>query len=95
MASAFGLKISVYDPYISSNQGIDPGVTLESDLQQALRQADVVSLHVPNSDQIIIGEAEFAVMKPESILVNTARGGIVDESALIRALDKWLSSLSS
>ena len=58
------------------------------DLQEALAQSDFVSLHVPLTPQTyhLIGEAEFRVMKPTSILVNTARGAVVDTEALYHAL---------
>ncbi|MBS1154856.1 MAG: glycerate dehydrogenase [Proteobacteria bacterium] len=54
----------------------------------ALAQADVLSLHCPLTDETrdLLGEKEFALMKPTSILINTARGGIVDETALLAAL---------
>jgi glycerate dehydrogenase len=53
-----------------------------------LREADVLSLHCPLTDATrgLIGEAELAAMKPTAILVNTSRGGLVDETALARAL---------
>ena len=58
------------------------------DLRTALAQADVVSLHVPLTPQThhLIGAAELEAMKPEAILVNTARGPVVDEAALVEAL---------
>jgi len=62
------------------------------DLQEALAQSDFVSLHVPLTPQTyhLIGEAEFRVMKPSSILVNTARGAVVDTEALYHALANGL-----
>lgn len=58
------------------------------DLDELLQQADVVSLHCPLSEQTrqLIGADQLALMKADAILINTARGGIVDESALYRAL---------
>lgn len=60
----------------------------EVDLHEALAQSDFVSLHVPLTPHThhLIGEAEFRVMKPSSILINTARGGVVDPEALYHAL---------
>ncbi len=57
-------------------------------LEQLLRESDVVSLHIPLTDQSrgLIGRKEFEMMKPSAILVNTARGAVVDEAALIDAL---------
>lgn len=73
----------------------DPAVAADADGVQAvdratlLRRADVVSLHLPLTEatQGLIGAAELATMRPDAILVNTARGGLVDEAALLAALD--------
>ena len=56
---------------------------------QLLREADVVTLHVPLLPQTrgLIGARELALMKPHAVLVNAARGGIVDEAALVAALE--------
>ena len=62
-------------------------------LEQLSREADFVSLHVPLTDEThhLIGEPEFELMKPTAILVNTARGPIVDTDALRRALHEgWI-----
>jgi len=55
------------------------------DLHAALRRADAVTLHVPGGG--VLGTAEFAVLKPGAVVVNTARGGVVDEDALLAALE--------
>ncbi|MEM7227739.1 MAG: D-glycerate dehydrogenase [Planctomycetota bacterium] len=57
-------------------------------LEEGLRQADIVSLHVPLKEDThhLIGKAEIALMKPTAILVNTARGAVIDEAALVEAL---------
>ncbi len=55
--------------------------------QEVLQQADFISLHVPGGKQAVIGEAEFQQMKEGVVLINAARGGVVDEEALIRNLD--------
>jgi phosphoglycerate dehydrogenase-like enzyme len=76
-----------------SSQEQSPGSSLKyADLQEALTQSDFVSLHVPLTPQThhLIGEAEFRVMKPSSILINTARGTVVDTEALYHALAKGL-----
>jgi glycerate dehydrogenase len=59
-------------------------------LDELLRQADVVSLHCPLAENTrnLIGERELGLMKTDALLINTARGGIVDEVALARALKK-------
>jgi glycerate dehydrogenase len=60
------------------------------DLDMLLSQADVVTLHCPltETNRNLIGEKEFSLMKPDAILINTARGGLVDEAALLQALEK-------
>jgi phosphoglycerate dehydrogenase-like enzyme len=81
----------ILPPWASQDQS--PGSSLKYvDLQEALAQSDFVSLHVPLTPQThhLIGEAEFRVMKPSSILVNTARGAVVDTEALYHALAKGL-----
>jgi glycerate dehydrogenase len=59
---------------------------------EVLRQSDVISLHCPLTDETrnLIGRAEFEIMKPSALLINTARGGLVDDAALIDALRKGL-----
>lgn len=82
-AAGFGMRIQHHDPY----QGAD-GLSAAVSLPELLRTSDIVSLHVPLTPETVglIGSAELALMKPTATLVNTARGGIVDESALLGAL---------
>jgi D-3-phosphoglycerate dehydrogenase len=61
-------------------------VTPAPDLPAALAAADVVSVHVPMADGPVLGRAELARLKPDAVVVNTARGGVVDEAALAEAL---------
>lgn len=72
----------VRDPTISGVEWVDK--------EQLYRQSDVVTLHVPltATTRNLVGERELAMMKPSAVVVNTARGGIVDESALVRALQR-------
>ncbi|MBY5757989.1 hydroxyacid dehydrogenase [Rhizobium leguminosarum] len=86
MAEGFGMEIRAFDPYLQA-QGWPKGPVLPADdLLKGLQWADVVSVNVPKADRPIIGKYELAAMKPGAILVNTARGGVVDEAALIEAL---------
>ena len=86
MASGFGMEIKAFDPYLQS-QGWPEGPVLPADdLLKGLQWADIVSVNVPKADRPIIGKTELAAMKPGAILVNTARGGVVDEAALVEAL---------
>jgi D-3-phosphoglycerate dehydrogenase len=84
-AAAFGMNVQVFDPYTDQRH---PGVIFVDGLHAGLAQADVVSLHVPLSapTRNLIGSAELALLPPGAVLINTARGGIVDEAALVQAL---------
>ena len=80
------MEIRAFDPYLQA-QGWPGGAVLpEGSLLNGLRWADVVSVNVPKADRPIIAKDELAAMNPGAILVNTARGGVVDEAALIEAL---------
>jgi lactate dehydrogenase-like 2-hydroxyacid dehydrogenase len=76
--------------YLDTRDGLPtlPGVARVGDLAEGLREADVVSLHVDLNARTenLMGEKEFAAMKTTAFLVNTARGGVVDQAALARAL---------
>ncbi|MEK1887127.1 MAG: hydroxyacid dehydrogenase [Phyllobacterium sp.] len=86
MATGFGMAIRAFDPFLE-NQGWPEGPVLPvGDLEEGLQWANVVSVNVPKADRPIIGKSEFAAMQPGTILVNTARGGVVEEAALIEAL---------
>ena len=80
------MRVLFYDPNVG-NHAIAHRV---SDLRELLSEADVVSLHCPLTPQTrhLIGSNEFAMMKPEAFIVNTARGAVIDEKALIEALQE-------
>ena len=82
----FGARVIVADPYIQPN-GVPAGVKL-MDLSELLKMADVVSIHAarPLSEGPILGRKELAMMKPGSRVVSTARGHLLDETALRDAL---------
>lgn len=84
----FGADLAVYDPYVA-DEVIRDFDAEPDDLHDVLAAADVVTLHVRLSDEThnLIGAEEFAAMKESAFLVNTARGGLVDEDALVDALD--------
>jgi D-3-phosphoglycerate dehydrogenase len=90
-AHAFNLRVIAYDPYGDKAAAWEVGVQMSrSDLHNVLAQADYVSLHSPLNDETrhIIGEPEFRAMKRSAYLINTARGGLVDEAAMISALQE-------
>jgi glycerate dehydrogenase len=78
-AEAFGLKVLAYDTFAQ------PGLV---DLETLLRNSDIITLHVPLSAETrnMIGPAELKLMKRDALLINTGRGGLVDEAALAAAL---------
>ena len=86
-AGGFDMQVLAYDPYVDADAAQEAGITLVN-LETLLRRADFISLHMPLTDETrhIIGPAELALMKPSAILVNTARGGLVDETALYETL---------
>jgi D-3-phosphoglycerate dehydrogenase len=88
-ARAFGLHVIAYDPFVHDAAFAvqELGVELVA-LEALLERADAVSLHVPLTDATrgMLGEAALRRMRPGALLVNTARGGLVDEAALARAL---------
>jgi D-3-phosphoglycerate dehydrogenase len=88
LAQGIGMTTIGFDPALSAVGGEPPGVRLVS-LPELLAEALVVSLHVPllPGTHHLIAEAELAAMRPDAILVNTARGELVDEAALAAALD--------
>ena len=85
LARAFGMEVHAHDPYIPEGSWPD-GAARVTDLAQGLAQADAVSLHLPRADRAVLGIAELALMKPTAVVVNTARGGLLDEVALADAL---------
>jgi D-3-phosphoglycerate dehydrogenase len=88
IAQAFGMRIVAFDPYVSRERGRQLGVELMPTLDAVLVQADFVTIHIPRSPETegLIGERELGMLKPGARLVNTARGGIVDEKALAGAV---------
>jgi D-3-phosphoglycerate dehydrogenase len=80
------MRILVYDPFITP--GDAPSIEFAKDLDHLLARADVVTLHLPLTPEThhLIGEGQLRRMRPGSYLINAARGPVVDEAALIRAL---------
>jgi D-3-phosphoglycerate dehydrogenase len=85
--SAFGMRVIAYDPYVQAGRAAQMGVRLVS-FEELLAEADFMSVHLPKTPETagLIGEEELARVKPNLVLVNAARGGIVDEHALYVAL---------
>jgi D-3-phosphoglycerate dehydrogenase / 2-oxoglutarate reductase len=85
--SAFGVRLLAYDPYVQAGRAAQIGVRLVS-LDDLLRESDFLSIHLPKTPETagLIGERELALCKPGVRIVNAARGGLVDEAALVDAL---------
>ena len=84
--NGLGMRVLAFDPYV--RPGTIPGIELVSTKKELFSQADFISVHVPATPETknSIGKAEFDCMKPTAFFINTARGTIVDENALIEAL---------
>ncbi|MSQ15576.1 MAG: phosphoglycerate dehydrogenase [Dehalococcoidia bacterium] len=88
-AEAMEMRIIGYDPFVSLELARHIGVELVS-MDTLIRESDFISVHTPltQGTQYLIGEKELAMMKPTARLINAARGGIIDESALIKAVSE-------
>ncbi len=81
----FGMKVIANDPYPAENSGID-----YVSREEIFRQSDIISLHCPltSDTRYIINEQALSLMKPETIIVNTSRGKLIDSEALLNALNE-------
>jgi D-3-phosphoglycerate dehydrogenase len=87
-AKAFGMKVTVSDPMVTAEAVIAAGCSPARTLADALPRADFLTVHIPlvKETKGLIGATELALMRPGAFVINTARGGIVDERALAAAL---------
>jgi D-3-phosphoglycerate dehydrogenase len=83
---AFNMKVIAYDPYVKHLEGVE----LFSSLDEVFSQADMVSIHVPYMKEThhLVNAKLLGIMKPDAFIINTSRGAVVDEKALIEALGK-------
>lgn len=89
-----GMKILAFDPFVSEERMLETGAEKANALEEILTKSDFVSLHVPLMEETrgMIGEKELKMMKPQAGIVNTGRGGLIDEKALVKALEEdWIS----
>jgi D-3-phosphoglycerate dehydrogenase len=95
MALGLGMKVIASDKYIGeavikvdfyNGQFINVDIQTEP-MEDLLKHSDFVTLHVPAQDEYVIGEPEFEMMKDNVGIINAARGGVIDEVALVKALD--------
>lgn len=90
MCSGLEMKVGVYDPYVKQEVVEAMGYTYFSDLLEAMAAGDYVSLHMPSlpSTRGMISTAQFGAMKPTAYFLNAARGDVVDEPAMVKALEE-------
>ena len=95
IALGIGMKVIANDGYVGeaiinvpfyNGQSIDVKIETES-FEEVIKQADFITLHVPNQEQYIIGETQFGLMKNGVGIINSARGGVIDEVALVNAIE--------
>lgn len=86
--AAFHMTVHVYDPYLKDEVLARDGLVRAASVVDLMKAADFVSVHVPLTEETrgLVGAEAFAHAKPTAIVVNTARGGVVDEDALLDAL---------
>lgn len=87
--AAFEMRVLAYDPYADRTVLEREGVEVKATLEEVLAEADFLTLHLPKTDETkgLIGPAAFAKMKRGVVIVNCARGGVMDEAALLKALE--------
>ncbi|MFA1819984.1 C-terminal binding protein [Virgibacillus oceani] len=87
-AQAFGLKVIAYDPFIPAEVAKELNVELV-ELEDLFRRSNYISVHTPLNEATrgMVGEKQFKWMKKEAVIINTSRGPLIDEKALVQALD--------
>jgi D-3-phosphoglycerate dehydrogenase len=88
-ALAFGMEVLGFDPFMKEVTALDGQVRMMQSFDELIKQVDIVTFHVPRTEETtgMLGKEQFAICKDDLLVVNAARGGIVDEEALIEALD--------
>jgi D-3-phosphoglycerate dehydrogenase len=89
-AAAFGMRLLAYDPYISQTRAAQMGVEMVDSVQELVERADFLTIHLPRTKETtgIISSKELSGAKPGLRIVNTARGGLIDEDALVSAIEQ-------
>jgi len=87
-ARAFQMEVWAYDPFVTPETLGSEDIVLKDDMAAVIRTADFLSLHVPLTEDTagLLGSAEFELMKPDAFVINTSRGEVVQEAALVDAL---------
>lgn len=86
---AFGMRVIAFDPFLSKEVFEQKGVQMVT-VEQLVKDADYITVHIPKTSETtdLISDKEFALMKPTTRVINCARGGIINETALIKALQE-------
>ncbi|MGE5405216.1 MAG: phosphoglycerate dehydrogenase [Candidatus Saccharibacteria bacterium] len=86
--AAFNMKVIAYDPYIPDERFARFGAEKKNTLEELVKESDIITVHTPRNEETMgmIGENEFAIAKDGVRVVNCARGGIINEAALLKAL---------
>lgn len=97
IALGLGMRVRAHDPFVSEaeigiqigdHQDLKLGLTISTEpLEKVLRESDIISFHIPGIDKPLMGAEELEKLKTGAILINTARGGVIDEQALLDALN--------
>jgi len=89
-ALGFGMAILTYDPFISTEYASRFDAELVADLETVLKESDYITIHAPLTDltKDMFGEKQLRMMKPDAFIINTARGGIINEADLYRVLNE-------
>ena len=87
-ASSFGMRLVAYDPYVAPARAQQMGVSLVDTVADLCARADFITIHMPRTPETVglVGAKELEQVKPGVRIVNTARGGLIDEDALVEAL---------
>ncbi len=96
-AIAFGMRVVAYDPYLSASRARSLQVELVDELDDLLTSSDFISLHTPLTAETrhILDAARLGKTKRGVRIINCARGGLIDENALVKALQEWTCGLRS
>lgn len=87
LAGCFNMHVVAWDPFVAAETFSALNVQRAEELSDGLKMADALTVHLPLSDsKPLLGRTELALLKPNAIVINTARGGIIDERALVEAL---------
>ncbi|MHC4992061.1 MAG: phosphoglycerate dehydrogenase, partial [Planctomycetota bacterium] len=88
-ALAFGMQVIAFDPFVNAETALDGQVRMTRSFDELIEAVDVVSFHVPSADSTrgMLSREQFARARPGLLVVNAARGGVVDEEALLEALE--------